>query len=198
MISLNKNILYTNKKQLQDNYQDLQISRSLNDISRSRSQMQLVVSSVLPNVEIRHNFIQPMSQPQQVMRQLRKQNSKLRLQPTKSLATLSPLVTQSFSNQVCEADFKTIEDHPNFKELVLNKYRKESSGYVHISVRKMDTIDTGTTALRTSQTKYQSFKARYNLTKLQIDSLLQQQVRKQESFFNNIAQLFNILCEAFQ
>ncbi|CAL6099398.1 Hypothetical_protein [Hexamita inflata] len=99
VISLNKNILYTNKKQLQDNYQDLQISRSLNDISRCRSQMQLVVSSVLPNVEIRHNSIQTMSQPQQVMRQLRKQNSKLRLQPTQSLATLSPLATQSFSNQ---------------------------------------------------------------------------------------------------
>ncbi|CAL5998697.1 Hypothetical_protein [Hexamita inflata] len=92
----------------------------------------------------------------------------------------------------------TTSTRPNFKELVLNKYRKESSGYVHISVRKMDTIDTGTTALRTNQTKYQSFKARCNLTKLQIDSLLQQQVRKQESSFNNIAQLFNILCEAFQ
>ncbi|CAL5998643.1 Conserved_hypothetical protein [Hexamita inflata] len=119
---------------------------------------------------------------------------------SKQTINLNPLnkLVKLTSLEVREADFKTIEDHPNFKELVLNKYMKESSDYVHISVRKMDTIDTGTTALRTNQTKYQSFKARYNLTKLQIDSLLQQQVRKQESFFNNIAQLFNILCEAFQ
>ncbi|CAL5998749.1 Hypothetical_protein [Hexamita inflata] len=77
VLLINKDILDKDKKKQHDNYVDLQISRSLVDITRSRSSTQSSVASALPNVEIRQSHLHQISQPQIAKRYLHKSGSKL-------------------------------------------------------------------------------------------------------------------------
>ncbi|CAL6027572.1 Hypothetical_protein [Hexamita inflata] len=77
VLLINKDILDKDKKKQHDNYVDLQISRSLVDITRSRSSTQSSVANALPNVEIRQSHLRQISQPQIAKRHMHKSGTKL-------------------------------------------------------------------------------------------------------------------------
>ncbi|CAL6041506.1 Hypothetical_protein [Hexamita inflata] len=89
VIEINKDILNKNKKKLLDDYVDIQISRSLFDISRSRSNTQCSVTNALPNLEIRNSQIHRVSQVQQAKRSPRKSFAT----PQQSKGNLIPHIT---------------------------------------------------------------------------------------------------------
>ncbi|CAL6064466.1 Hypothetical_protein [Hexamita inflata] len=93
ILTINKDILNNDKMDEFDFYVDLQIKSNLTDLSRSRSYTQLTETSVLPNIEIKQNTIQQLSQQKISKQKLTKCASKHKLEkvhvtPSQSFALL--------------------------------------------------------------------------------------------------------------